>query len=133
MEPYGAELFQGKFAQGFFDGLDDDYLIMLATGYALQLWGAQSFDGILEVDARGNLFLPEIGPVRVEGLAHAKLENAIQEKVRSVFTRNVEVYVNLLKPQPVAVFVSGFVAQPGRYAGGPYRFCSLLSRSCRRS
>ncbi|MBM9613660.1 polysaccharide biosynthesis/export family protein [Desulfobulbus rhabdoformis] len=119
MAPYGAELFQGKFAQGYFDGRNDDYLIMPGDRVRLQLWGAQTYDGILEVDARGNLFLPEIGPVRVERLAHAKLENAIREKVRSVFTKNVEVYVNLLKPQPVAVFVSGFVAQPGRYAGGP--------------
>nr|WP_320011013.1 polysaccharide biosynthesis/export family protein [uncultured Desulfobulbus sp.] len=119
LAPYGAELFQGKFAQGYFDGRNDDYLIMPGDRVRLQLWGAQTSDGILEVDARGNLFLPEIGPVRVEGLAHAKLESAIREKVRSVFTRNVEIYVNLLKPQPVAVFVSGFVAQPGRYAGGP--------------
>lgn len=119
LPPYGAELFQGKFAQGYFDGRDDDYLILPGDRVRLQLWGAQTFDGILEVDARGNLFLPEIGPVRTEGLRHAKLESAIREKVRSVFTRNVEVYVNLLKPQPVAVFVSGFVVQPGRYAGGP--------------
>ena len=119
LAPYGAELFQGKFAQGYFDGRDDDYLILPGDRVRLQLWGAQSFDGVLEVDARGNLFLPEIGPVKVDGMRHANLEGAIREKVRSVFTRNVEVYVNLLKPQPVAVFVSGFVAQPGRYAGGP--------------
>lgn len=117
--PFGAELFQGNFAKSFFDGLNDDYLVLPGDRVRLQLWGAQTVDGVLEVDARGNLFLPEIGPVRVEGLRHADLESAIQKKVRSVFTSNVEVYANLLRPQPVAVFVSGFVASPGRYAGGP--------------
>lgn len=119
LQPFGVELFQGKFAQSFFDGLNADYLVLPGDRVRLQLWGAQTFNGVLEVDARGNLFLPEIGPVRVEGLRHGELETAIQSKVRSVFTSNVEVYVNLLRPQPVAVFVSGFVDSPGRYAGGP--------------
>ncbi len=119
LQPFGTELFQGRFSQNIYDGLNDDYLIMPGDRVRLQLWGAQTFDGVLEVDARGNLFLPEMGPVRVEGLRHAELESAIQTKVRSVFTSNVDVYTNLLRPQPVAVFVSGFVAVPGRYAGGP--------------
>lgn len=119
IQPFGAELFQGNFAQSYFDGLNEDYLVLPGDRVRLQLWGAQTFDGVLEVDARGNLFLPEIGPVRVGGLWHAALEAAIQKKVRSVFTSNVEVYVNLLKPQPVAIFVAGFVVNPGRYAGGP--------------
>ncbi len=29
------------------------------------------------------------------------------------------VYVNLINSQPVAIFVTGFVLKPGRYAGGP--------------
>jgi protein involved in polysaccharide export with SLBB domain len=119
LEPFGSELFKGKFAQSYFDGLNEGYLVLPGDRVRLQLWGAQSFDGVLEVDARGNLFLPEIGPVKVEGLRHGELESAIQRKVRSVFTNNVEIYVNLLRPQPVAVFVSGFVDSPGRYAGGP--------------
>jgi len=119
LQPFGTELFQGRFSQNIFDGLNDDYLIMPGDRVRLQLWGAQTFDGIINVDARGNLFLPEMGPVRVDGLRHAELESAIQQKVRSVFTSNVDVYANLLRPQPVAIFVAGFVEVPGRYAGGP--------------
>jgi protein involved in polysaccharide export with SLBB domain len=119
LRPFGAELFQGHFAQSFFDGFNEDYQVMPGDRVRLQLWGAQTFDGVLEVDAQGNLFLPEIGPVRVEGVPHGKLEGTIREKVGSVFTSNVNIYVNLLRPQPVAVFVAGFVARPGRYAGGP--------------
>ena len=117
--PFGIELFQGNFSKDFYDGLDDNYLVMPGDRVRIQMWGAQNQDGVIEVDARGNLFLPEIGPVYVQGLRHAELESAVQKKIRSVFTSNVEVYVNLLQPQPVAIYVSGFVAKPGRYAGGP--------------
>ncbi len=119
LAPFGAELFQGHFADSYFDELNADYQLLPGDRVRVQLWGARSFDGVLEVDARGNLFLPEIGPLQVQGLRHAELEGRVLQKVRSVYTSNVEVYTNLLKPQAVAVFVTGFVARPGRYAGGP--------------
>ena len=43
----------------------------------------------------------------------------MQSQISSVFTQNVEVYTNLMSSQPVAVFVTGNVLRPGRYAGGP--------------
>lgn len=119
VQPFGAGLFQGNFSKNYFDGFNSDYVILPGDRIRLQMWGAQTFDGVIEVDARGNLFLPEIGPVRVEGLSHSELEGAVQNKIRSVFTDNVRAYVNLLRPQPVAVFVSGYVQNPGRYSGGP--------------
>lgn len=117
--PFGSVLFQGHFSQNYFDELNADYEIMPGDRVRIQLWGAHSFDGVLDVDARGNLFLPEIGPMKVLGLRHEDLEERVQRKVRSVYTNNVEVYANLLKPQPVAVFLTGFVNHPGRYSGGP--------------
>lgn len=119
IEPFGAGLFQGNFSKDYFDGFNEGYEILPGDRIRLQMWGAQSFDGVIEVDARGNLFLPEIGPVRVEGISHSELEGAVQNKIRSVFTDNVRAYVNLLRPQPVAVFVAGYVESPGRYSGGP--------------
>ena len=116
--PFGTELFRGNFSKNYFDELNADYEIMPGDRVRVQLWGAHTFDGVLEVDARGNLFLPEIGPLSVYGLRHADLESKVQQKIRSVYTSNVEVYANLLKPQPVAVFIAGFVGQPGRYSGG---------------
>ncbi|MBN2427401.1 MAG: polysaccharide biosynthesis/export family protein [Deltaproteobacteria bacterium] len=117
--PFGAELFQGNFSKGTFDELNADYVIMPGDKIAVRLWGAHKFDGILDVDAAGNLFLPEVGPVRVAGVKHADLGKVVQAKLKSVFTNNVEIYTSLINTQPVAVFVTGFVASPGRYAGGP--------------
>lgn len=118
LSPFGADLFQGNFARGTFDELNADYQIMPGDRIAVRFWGARTFDSVLEVDARGNLFLPEVGPVAVAGSKHSDLSKLVQEKVQSVYKRNVEVYTNLLNAQPVAVFVTGFVAKPGRYSGG---------------
>ena len=117
--PFGADLFQGKFSKDYFDELNDDYQVMPGDRVRMQLWGARSFDGVLTVDARGNLFLPEIGPLPVQGMRQAELETRVQQKVRSIYTSNVEVYATLLNPQPVSLFLTGFVNNPGRYAGGP--------------
>jgi protein involved in polysaccharide export with SLBB domain len=59
-----------------------------------------------------------VGPVPVAGLRHSQLPGAVRTYLASVFRANVEVYVNLLTAQPVAVYVTGFAARPGRYAGG---------------
>jgi len=117
--PFGADLFQGNFAKGVFDELNGDYVIMPGDRIIVRLWGAHKFDGVLDVDAQGNLFLPEVGPVPVVGLKHAQLPQVVAERVRSVYTNNVEVYTNLINTQPVALYVTGFVTRPGRYAGGP--------------
>jgi protein involved in polysaccharide export with SLBB domain len=70
------------------------------------------------VDQQGNIFLPEVGPVQVAGMRQGDLLNTVRRRLSQVFKSNVEIYVNLLSAQPVAVYVTGFVARPGRYAGG---------------
>jgi protein involved in polysaccharide export with SLBB domain len=69
------------------------------------------------VDAQGNLFIPQVGPVRVLGNANSKLNSVIGAAVKRVFQNNVNVYANLEASQPVKVFVTGFVRQPGLYNG----------------
>lgn len=80
--------------------------------------GARTYDDVLVVDQQGNLFLPEVGPIHVAGLRQARLLSTVKQAIGRVFTDNVQVYVNLQSAQPVAVYVTGFVNSPGRYAGG---------------
>lgn len=80
--------------------------------------GARSYDDVLVVDQQGNLFLPEVGPIHVAGLRQSSLLASVKQAIARVFTDNVQVYVNLQSAQPVAVYVTGFVNSPGRYAGG---------------
>ncbi len=119
LAPFGSNLFRGNFAGTYSDGMTGDYIIMPGDRIAVRVWGAKTYDDVLSVDQQGNIFLPEIGPVQVAGLRQASLQSAISHRLASVFTNNVNIYVNLLSSQPVAVYVTGFVNQPGRYAGGP--------------
>ena len=53
----------------------------------------------------------------MKGVTNARLNNLIQNALREVYTKNVNVYTNLLSAKPVLVYVTGFVKNPGSYAG----------------
>ncbi|ANB03841.1 capsid assembly protein [Ectothiorhodospira sp. BSL-9] len=118
--PFGAHLFKGGFRGTRSSGLSPDYQILPGDQVTLRVWGAVEIERVLPVDAQGNLFIPFVGPVHVQGLSHDQLDNRVRGAVNSVFTDNVEVYTNLQGTQPVAVFVTGRVENPGRYAGSPH-------------
>ena len=119
LAPFGANLFHGNFAGTYNDGLNGDYVILPGDRIMVRVWGAKTYNDVLPVDQQGNIFLPEVGPVHVAGLRQSALQGAVKARLASVFTDNVNIYVNLQSSQPVAVYVTGFVNQPGRYAGGP--------------
>ena len=119
LAPFGANLFHGNFAGTYNDGLNGDYVILPGDRIMVRVWGAKTYNDVLPVDQQGNIFLPEVGPVHVAGLRQSALQGSVRARLASVFTDNVNIYVNLQSSQPVAVYVTGFVNQPGRYAGGP--------------
>lgn len=124
-QPFGWNLFNGQFAAASANGLNAGYRISPGDRIQVNLFGARSFNEVTAVDAQGNLFVPEVGPIRVAGVSNARLQSTVQAKVSEVFTDNVQVYVNLLGAQPTGVFVTGAVTRPGRYGGLPND--SLLS------
>lgn len=119
LTPFGADLFAGGFRGLRADGLNPDYRILPGDQVTLRLWGAVEMDRVLPVDAQGNIFIPAIGPVRVQGVTHGQLDAVVRNAVRGVYPENVNVYTNLQGVQPVSVFVTGFVNKPGRYVGVP--------------
>lgn len=116
--PFGASLFKGHFASTYYDGVNSDYVIMPGDRILVHVWGAHNYNDILMVDQQGNIFLPEVGPVKASGMKNGNLQGNMRQHLASIFKSNVEIYVNLLTSQPVAVYVTGFVQNPGRYAGG---------------
>lgn len=119
IKPFGADLFTGGFRGVRADGLNPSYKILPGDQVTLRLWGAVEVDRILPVDAQGNIFIPTIGPVQVMGVSHGQLDTIVRTAVRQVYSDKVSVYTNLQGVQPVAVFVTGYVTKPGRYAGVP--------------
>lgn len=119
IKPFGANLFNGGFSNDREDGLNPNYIVQPGDRVSVRIWGATQFNDNLTVDPQGNIFIPTVGPIMVAGTSNKDLNQRVSQSVATVFTDNVRVYTSLDGSQPVAVFVTGFVANPGRFAGIP--------------
>jgi len=117
--PFGANLFGGGFSNDREDGLNPNYTLQPGDRVSVRIWGAQNISQSLIVDPQGNVFIPSVGPVPLRGVRNADLNAHVSRAISRVYTDNVQVYTSLNGSQPVAVFVTGYVPQPGRFAGIP--------------
>ncbi|ELA9322449.1 polysaccharide biosynthesis/export family protein [Vibrio parahaemolyticus] len=115
--PFGANLFAGGYETERVDGLSDNYVIAPGDKLSIWLWGAVAYADIVTVDNQGNIFIPNIGPIRVGDQLASNVASIVEGAIRKTYTKNVEVYVNLLTSTPVSVYVTGSVIRPGQYAG----------------
>lgn len=116
--PFGASLFlDGGRAGG--GGPHPDYVITRGDEVAIFVWGAVDINAVAEVDPGGNIFLEDVGPIRVAGVRSGDLNAHIAKEVGNFFTENVETYATLVDARTIGVFVTGFVQRPGRYPGTP--------------
>lgn len=114
---FGSQLFRGAFASSRGSAFNDQYVINAGDSLQLRMWGAYQFAGTLTVDPQGNIFIPNVGPVQIAGVSNGQLQRTVEQRVRQVYRANVGVYAALDSAQPVRVFVTGFVIQPGYYGG----------------
>jgi len=119
LAPFGSALFGGGFSNDSEDGLNPGYIVQSGDSVTVRIWGPTQFNDSLTVDPQGNIFIPAVGPIRVAGASNNDLNQRVSEAVGRVFTDNVKVYTSLDSSQPVAVYVTGFVTNPGRFAGIP--------------
>jgi protein involved in polysaccharide export with SLBB domain len=114
---FGAALFSGSFAAGGATQFNPDYMVAVGDRIQVRLWGGFSFEGTLVVDPQGNLFVPQVGPVKLMGVRNRELQRTLENAMRQVFRANVYGYASLAAAQPVRIFVGGFVNRPGMYNG----------------
>ncbi|MDF3057819.1 MAG: KpsD protein [Rariglobus sp.] len=115
--PFGAHLFKGDFTSVSFSGFNPDYEIAVGDQLKVMLWGSVQSSLALTVDAQGNIFIPEVGPITVAGVRNQELDRFVRDRVQQVYIKGVSVYTNLASAQPVKVFVTGYVQKPGLYGG----------------
>lgn len=116
-EVFGTQLFTGAFARQGSTQFNPDYNVMTGDQIQVRMWGAFELDSVFTVDPKGNIFLPQIGPVHVLGVRNQDLQTVVDSAIKRVFRANVFSYASLAAAQPVRVFVSGFVHRPGLYNG----------------
>ena len=114
---FGSQMFTGRFGGQSFSGFNPDYQIAIGDRVSVRLWGAFVMDLTQAVDAQGNIFLPSLGPVRVQGVRNGELNEQIRQHVKRIYRANVSSYASLDTAQPVKVYVTGQVRQPGLYNG----------------
>jgi protein involved in polysaccharide export with SLBB domain len=114
---FGAKLFTGNFARPGAVQFNPDYAVASGDRIQVRLWGAFEYDQILTVDPKGNIFIPNAGPVTVQGVRNQDLQRLVEGAVAKAFRQNVNSYASLAAAQPVRVFVGGNVPRPGLYAG----------------
>jgi len=116
--PFGANLFLGRVAS---EGINSNpnYLIGPGDTVNMVMWGGESEQQFTSVvDQSGNLFLPNVGPVKAAGLRAGQLQGFLDRQVQTAFTGKVKIYGVVQGQYRLGVFVAGFVRQPGRYSGG---------------
>ena len=114
---FGAQLFRGAFATTSGSTFNSSYTIKSGDNIQVRMWGAYQYAATMTVDPEGNIFLPNIGPLHVAGVKNGQLQTVVGDAVRRIYRSNVFVYASLEDAQPVKVFVTGFVNQPGYYGG----------------
>lgn len=114
---FGSQMFTGRFGSEAFSGYNPEYQIAVGDRINVRMWGAFTYEATQAVDAQGNLFIPNVGPVRVLGVRNAELNQQVESQVKRIFRANVSVYATLEAAQPVKVYVTGFVRAPGLYGG----------------
>ncbi|MCT7656462.1 polysaccharide biosynthesis/export family protein [Oceanimonas sp. NS1] len=122
---FGSHLFNGGFSGVRADGLNADYVITPGDQVTLRVWGAVEIDRVLPVDAQGNIFIPGVGPIKVQGIRHSQLDAKVRSAVNSIYSNNVQVYTNLQGVQPVSVFVTGYVQTPVALPAPPATRCCI--------
>ena len=117
LPPFGSQLFNHP-AQLFGPvAFNRDYVVAPGDQISIQVWGSYNYSDVQGVDPQGNIFIPQVGPIRVAGHTNDELNRIVAIAVKRIFTQNVDVYATLLSKQPVAVYVTGAVKTPGRYSG----------------
>ena len=114
---YGSTLFSNvpaTFAPVDRIPVTPEYLIGPGDELLVRLWGQVTLDGHFTVDRSGNVYLPQVGAIRVAGIPFAKLTDYLRAQVGRTF-RNFDINVNIGQLRSIQIFIVGEAKRPGSY------------------
>ena len=99
------------------DTPNPNYTILPGDRVSITVWGFVEASIVTTVDTDGNVFIPQVGPIRLAGARAGDVQRVVETEVRRVYSQQVQVYAVLLSAGQVGVFVTGQVRMPGRHLG----------------
>lgn len=121
----GLQIAQATAAPTF----DDSYLLGPGDLITISVFNVPEYSGDQQVMASGAVNLPAVGQLSVNGLTITQAEQAISTRYQSEL-RYPQIRINLVKPRPMRIAVTGEIQSPGLYtlaADDSGRFPSLAA------
>ena len=94
--------------------LKSEYLLGPGDVFLAEFNGLEIFSNKYSVDRDGNVFLPEIGKIKVDGLTIKEITRILIDKYEN-FIMNPEINISLIKYRPVYFTINGEIQSPGLY------------------
>ena len=91
-----------------------EYVLGPGDQVRIQIWGSTDYVGTQTLDRNGQISLPKIGTIELNGVQVKDLETTLRQRVAMVF-KNVTVNASLGKLRGITVYVVGQAQQPGTY------------------
>jgi protein involved in polysaccharide export with SLBB domain len=91
-----------------------EYVLGPGDEVRIQIWGSVDFAGSQTLDRNGQITLPKIGTLQLNGVQVKDLEATLRQRVATVY-RNVTLSASLGKLRGITVYVVGQARQPGTY------------------
>jgi protein involved in polysaccharide export with SLBB domain len=114
---YGANLFRNvpsTFAPLDMAPVPADYVIGPGDELRIRVWGQISIQDNVRVDRSGDVFLPQVGPVHIAGLAFSQLDGHLRSAIGRVY-HNFDLTADMGQIRAIQVYVSGQARRPGVY------------------
>ncbi len=114
---YGAKLFRNPpstFAPLDMVPVTPEYVVGPGDELLIQVWGQVTLNGRFTVDRAGNIYIPQVGTIRVAGLSFGQMQAYLKSQMSKTF-RNFDLNVNMGQLRSIQVFVVGQAQRPGSY------------------
>jgi protein involved in polysaccharide export with SLBB domain len=117
LQIFGASLFNrvpGTFMPSNRALVGPDYVIGPDDELQINVWGQLNLVRRLVVDPRGEIVLPDVGPIVVAGLRYGQVGAVLKTAMQKAY-KNFELSVTLGRARSIQIFVVGDARRPGNY------------------
>lgn len=124
LERFGVDVFSNApstFAPTMDIAIPEHYILGVGDQLSIQIYGKENADYVLPITREGTILIPNVGPIKVAGLAFSEMKQFLSERIKQRVI-GVNVVVSLAELRSMRVFVLGSAYKPG-----PYNLSSLSS------